>query len=230
MRPGLCARYVTAPAAEVEAILKSVGGLDRFLPASSRAAAAGLHHEQDRLSYRASHAILRLMAARALDQDPLRAATLPLTRLCRSCGSTGHGKPAVGGVELSLSRSSGVVMVGSAPVGYPIGVDIERLPGEIFNGFDAYALSACERDSLRPGDIAGRLRLWVGKEALLKATGHGLSVEPHRLTIVGGSCSGLAGAEELRLTWVDAPTGYAAAIGAHSTLDPVPVDVADLLG
>ena len=222
-------RYLTARATEVETILECSGGLDRFLPEPVHAAAERHRHEEDRLSYRASHAVFRLMAAQALGVDPSLAATLPVTRSCSTCGSAKHGKPEIAGVELSLSRSSGTVMVGSAPVGHPIGVDIERIPAHVFKGFDAYTLSTSERKRLRPDDTGARLQLWVGKEALLKATGHGLTVEPHNLTISGNSCNGLPGAEELVLTWVGGPVGYAAAIAAPALLEPRRIVVADLL-
>ncbi|MHA7154006.1 4'-phosphopantetheinyl transferase family protein [Arthrobacter sp. TMN-50] len=222
-------QYVAATALDVARALEPLGGLDRFLPAGVRAAAGRHRHEQDRLTYRAAHAVFRLLAARVLDTTPSRAAELPVTRSCRTCGSELHGKPAVDGVELSLSRSAGTLLVASAPAGSSVGADIERVPDAVFDGFDAYALSTLERCQLRPDDAESRLRLWVAKEAVLKATGHGLSIEPHTLTISGNSCMGPPGAQYLRLTWVDAPAGYAAAIAAPAESEITRMGIARLV-
>lgn len=224
--------YLAATASDVAQALEPAGGPDRFLPATVRAAAGRHQREQDRLSYGAAHAAFRLLAARLLGATPSQAAKLPVTRSCRTCGSQQHGKPAIDGIELSLSRSAGAILVASAPAGPPIGADIERIPDAVFDGFDAYALSTPERQQLRPDDADSRLRLWVAKEAVLKATGHGLSIEPRSLTISGNSCAGLPAAEDLSLTWLTGPaglTGYAAALAAPADQDPVRLALADLL-
>lgn len=225
--------YVAATATDVGLALGPLGGPDQFLPESVRAAASRHQREQDRLSYGAAHAMFRLLAAHLLGASPSRAAALTVTRSCRTCGSDLHGKPAIDGVELSLSRSAGAILVASAQAGRPIGADLERIPEAVFDGFDAYALSEPERDQLLPDDVDTRLRRWVAKEAVLKATGHGLSVEPHRLTMSGKSCAGLPEAQGLELTWLAGRTGlagYAAAIAAPADQHPARLALADVLG
>ncbi|MHA7277231.1 4'-phosphopantetheinyl transferase family protein [Arthrobacter sp. Hz1] len=229
----MAVQYIAETALSVARALEPLGGLDRFLPASVRATAGHHQHEQDRVTYRAAHAVFRLLAARVLGGTPSQAAELHVTRSCRACGSDLHGKPAIGGVELSLSRSAEAILIASAPAGRPIGGDIERIPDVLFDGFDAYTLSALERDQFRPDDAGSRLRLWVAKEAVLKAVGHGLTVEPHTLTISGNSCLGLPEAQDLRLTWFTGPTGlagYAAALAAPAGQDPSRLALADVLG
>ncbi|WP_459315131.1 4'-phosphopantetheinyl transferase family protein [Arthrobacter sp. TMT4-20] len=221
-------QYIAVTASGVAQTLEPLGGLDRFLPATVRAAADRLQHEQDRLTYRAAHAVFRLMAARLLGATPSEAAALPVTRSCRTCGSGLHGKPAIEGVELSLSRSAGSLLVASAPAGHPIGADIEHIPDAVFDGFDAYALSVPEREQLRADDVDARLQLWVAKEAVLKATGHGLSIEPSTFSIAGNSCTGLAAAEHLKLTWVGPPVGYAAAIAAPAASELAATELVQL--
>ncbi|GAA1123824.1 4'-phosphopantetheinyl transferase family protein [Arthrobacter flavus] len=221
--------YIAVTASGVARTLEPLGGLDRFLPGPVRAAAARLQYEQDRLTYRAAHAVFRLMAAQLLGATPAEAAALPVTRSCRACGSGLHGKPAIAGVELSLSRSAGSLLVASAPAGHPIGADIEHIPDAVFDGFDAYALSIPEREQLRSDDVDARLRLWVAKEAVLKATGHGLSIEPSTFSIAGNSCTGLAAAEHLKLAWVGPPAGYVAAIAAPAALEMAQMTMARLV-
>jgi 4'-phosphopantetheinyl transferase len=102
-----------------------------------------------------------------------------VTHLCPRCGGTDHGRPAVVGTDgealpwdVSFSRTPAAAAAaasGDARVGVDIEstVLIERHPV-----VDAL---------LHPSELAisGRelARLWVAKEALLKATGDGLNVD-----------------------------------------------------
>ena len=62
----------------------------------------------------------------------------------------------------------------------PVGVDVEPAGAADFHGFDDVALHPGERGA--PGD---RTRRWVRKEALLKARGTGLSVDPREVRVDG---------------------------------------------
>lgn len=157
--------------------------LDSLLSSAEVARANRLHHASDRTANRCAHLVLRLIAARRLGTDARSAGELNFTRCCRSCGGP-HGKPQTTGAEVSLSRSGTMLLVASAPPSSPIGVDIEGVPRDVFPGFDDYVLAPGERTSRCADPVQRRLDLWVAKEAALKTTGHGLSVEPAELEVV----------------------------------------------
>ena len=87
------------------------------------------------------------------------------------------GKPSVDGVEFSLSHTGSVVLIGLGEL--PLGVDVEKIPeertvdqvGPSFHPREAEELLGLPADD-RPEAFA---RVWVRKEALLKAIGTGLS-------------------------------------------------------
>lgn len=87
------------------------------------------------------------------------------------------GKPSVDGVEFSLSHTGSAVLIGLGDL--PLGVDVEKVPddrtvqqvGSSFHPREAAELLGLPADA-RPGAFA---RVWVRKEALLKAIGTGLS-------------------------------------------------------
>ena len=172
------------------------GGLGAFLSPRERDASLRFRRPADRLDYPASHALFRLLAARRLGLSPAAAAGLSVRRMCAGCGATDHGKPSIEGVALSMSRSHGTVMAAAAPAGTSLGADIERVPAEVFAGFDNFALAPEERrgpdgpglagpELTGPGlTDAGRIRLWVAKEAALKAAGVGLAVDPSSVRLV----------------------------------------------
>lgn len=81
---------------------------------------------------------------------------------CVHCGSTEHGQP-VGNV--SLSHAGGVTLAVHADG--PIGIDHEPVGADVPRGVVAH-----------PSESGDALSLWVRKEAVLKATGLGLQVDP----------------------------------------------------
>ena len=246
------------------------GGLGAFLSPRERDASLRFRHPADRLDYPASHALFRLLAARRLGLSPADAAGLDVRRLCAGCGATDHGKPSIEGVALSMSRSHGTVMAASAPAGTSLGADIERVPARVFAGFDDFALAPEERrvpggpGLAGPGlagagpagpeltgpelTDAGRIRLWVAKEAALKAAGVGLALDPSSVRLVpagsGGSgvtadgagpagtllaeCAGNPAVHGLVVTPVPAPDGYAAAVAAPAGLPALAVSLAEI--
>lgn len=106
---------------------------------------------------------------------------LRLTRACPRCGADRHGRPVLRGVEgvsvsLSRPRTPGPALVAlCADAG--VGVDVENTGAATFDGFDAVALHPQERCA----DDDARTRLWVRKEALLKAHGTGLTTDPREV-------------------------------------------------
>jgi len=123
-------------------------------------------------------------------------------RLCGRCGSSGHGRPwaRVGPdrVHVSWSRSEGR-LVTAVSRARPVGVDVESLRVAV----SAWPLA----DVVGTGEVVGSAvefaRLWVTKEAILKARGVGLTeaMSDLRLVDFGGD-----------LVELDAPEGLVGAL------------------
>jgi len=124
-------------------------------------------------------ALARLAVARVRNVDP---ADVVVGRRCLTCGSTAHGQPVTDGASVSLSHTRGLAVAAASTAG-PVGVDAEPLTQTVFAGFDDVALARDEAAALAPDDATGRLRAWVRKEAVLKACGWGLSIDP-RLVVL----------------------------------------------
>lgn len=139
-----------------------------------RARATAFHRESDRVAYVVAHAGLRWLLGGYLQRDP---AGLQFT--------TQHeGKPVLvaGGplmFNLSHTRQHAMCAVSSTPVG----IDIETIGGAAdLDGLLASICAPREHAAMRALSIADRhaafYRLWVRKEALLKAMGTGLGGSP----------------------------------------------------
>ncbi|WP_165350439.1 4'-phosphopantetheinyl transferase family protein [Xylanimonas protaetiae] len=133
-----------------------------------------------------------------------------LVRRCRVCGSTEHGKPEVAaalavGVHVSLAHTRRRLVAAAARG--PVGVDVEDVAAVAAHPVADVLLSDAERAAGHPLDAESLTRTWVRKEALLKATGHGLHVPPSAVTL------SLPGDGEPRLLGWDGP-GVAPVPGA----------------
>lgn len=123
--------------------------------------------------------LLRREIARSVGMD------VRIDRLCPSCGSGEHGQPFLTSADrvplfVSLSRSPEVVAVAFTESG-AIGIDVERADAPSFAGFEGVVLHPDENAST----IRDRATTWVRKESLLKATGHGLDVDPSTIRLSG---------------------------------------------
>ena len=107
-----------------------------------------------------------------------------VVRLCPTCGSSTHGRPLLAGgpglvvPQVSIGHAGPVTVVALSSAGQ-IGVDVERSDAAAFDGFPAVALHPAEKAR----STQERTVTWVRKEALLKATGHGLAVDPSRICL-----------------------------------------------
>ena len=130
-----------------------------------------------------AHALLRLVLSSLTDVAPQDHV---LTRRCGACGGE-HGKPVLDHptLHVSLAGTRHVVAVVVGP-GQPVGIDVERVRSTGFHGFDAVALAPGERAR----SLRGRARAWTRKEALLKATGEGLTVAPSSVDVRRDSIGG----------------------------------------
>jgi 4'-phosphopantetheinyl transferase len=117
------------------------------------------------------HVLVRPSAGRDADRA-LLAGFGTVTQLCPDCGGD-HGRPVVAepGRWVSLSRAGGLVAVVFSTAG-PVGVDLES----------SEAVSRHPVQGLRHPDAAE----WTTKEAVLKADGRGLRVDPAELVVVDG--------------------------------------------
>jgi 4'-phosphopantetheinyl transferase len=175
-------------------------GLDRLLTAADRERIARFRQPADRDRGQVGWALARLLLGERLGIAP---ADLVIDRTCVLCGCA-NGKPRVvdppAPVDFSLSHSGDHVVVAITD-GTPVGVDIERLRA-------APVDDGLLRSVLTPGEIAAIdterddafIRLWVRKEAVVKAMGTGLRTPMHVFSVAA------AAAPARLLTWPDDPS------------------------
>lgn len=133
-----------------------------------------------------AHAIARELLGELTGSDPR---SLRFERRCTTCGSRAHGKPSLvheAPWRFSLSYT-GDLAVAAVTRDHEIGVDIEGLDEAAFDDFDRVTLAETEGDHLAglTGErlLDARARVWARKEAVLKATGHGLVVDPTEVVV-----------------------------------------------
>lgn len=163
-----------------------IASLTPVLSEAELARAAGFFRDQDRRRFVTGCWLLRTVVAAQLATTP---DAVEIDRRCTSCGKA-HGKTRIDGaenIEVSVSHSGDRVAVALSTAG-PVGVDVEEVkpdPG----GIPQLALAPTERESLQaiaePDREAAFIRMWVRKEAVLKATGHGLRISPEQVVVSG---------------------------------------------
>jgi 4'-phosphopantetheinyl transferase len=139
----------------------------------------------DAASFAAGRALLRLALAERLGAAPR---ALVFDTWCARCASP-HGKPRLvdppADLDFSLSRAGPILLL--ALSSEPVGVDVERRDrsGDLDVTRIAFADDEqAELEALPPAARAHAfLTAWTRKEALLKALGHGLSVDPKSVSV-----------------------------------------------
>ncbi len=135
-----------------------------------------------------AHALQRRVVGTRLGIDPR---ALAFERRCATCGSDRHGKPNIvghPGWSYSLSYTSGLAVVALTEAG-PVGVDVEQVRESDFAGFAEVTLAADEVAGFAGVTgaelLPARAQVWARKESVLKATGHGLVVDPSEVVVTG---------------------------------------------
>lgn len=176
--------------------------LEHRLAADERARYQWFRRQADRDMFATGRALLREVAGARMGV-PSREVVLRTT--CARCGASDHGAPVVEQIagahpapHVSLTHAHGLVMVAAGDLD-PLGIDCEPLDGALVAGFDDVALAPSEQAALadlesRLADPAvsaddrsvlleARIRTWVRKEAVLKATGQGLTTDPREVVL-----------------------------------------------
>jgi 4'-phosphopantetheinyl transferase len=140
---------------------------------------AKLRRPIDRDRFLAAWTLARLAMSDHLDIPPEQ---IRVVRRCPTCGQP-HGKPRLAGqpplpLELSISHAGSRVAV-AITCGAPVGIDVEvvqtadvaeELAPSVLVPSELRALSRCAATL-----AVSFTRYWVRKEAVVKATGHGLA-------------------------------------------------------
>lgn len=207
-----------------------------LLEPAQRVRVARLRHDPDRARSVTANALLRLAIGRWTGRS---AADVRVAQHCRRCGCvTDHGRPILRDdgptLQVSISHSADRVVVAACQRG-PVGVDVELVEAARFDGFEDAALDVVEQADLASVQPSARsewtTRAWTRKEALLKATGHGLNVSPARIRVNKGKIIGwpddfadqLAGPMAPHAFDVDVGGGYVASAVVLSEEPPLMV-------
>lgn len=164
-----------------------VEAAQQLVDPADREASARRQRPDDARRTLAGRVALRLLVAVRLGVPVSLAPQIVVDRTCSTCHLP-HGRPRVAGLSVSTSSSEERVLVAVADEGSEVGVDIERVPPTVFEGFDDFVLHPDERERFGPvtrgpAGTAARLSCWVEKEAVLKAVGVGLASPPHELLL-----------------------------------------------
>lgn len=153
----------------------------RLLDDGERRRASALRDDQARRRFVSAHAMLRILVGQRVDADPRALTFTPR-------GSYGKPELVDRSVRLHVNlATAGDRVVCAVTESGPVGVDVEShsviADANRFGELDRVLLTPAERRVLAPlGDRVGSLtRWWVRKEAVLKASGEGLTVEPTTL-------------------------------------------------
>jgi 4'-phosphopantetheinyl transferase len=205
-----------------EGLGEDATALASLLSAPEQARAARFHFERDRANYTLGRGGLRLLLGAYLRRSPRELACVegPFGTPALRSGSVDEAQP-----EFNVSHSGQVILI-AVGRGASLGVDVERVRlsdsnQEIADRFCAPAEAAQLRRLAGDEQAGAFARLWTRKEALVKATGRGLSfpfaafeVPIGPLAREGILVSGLEAGQTHRwwLTELSMPAGYVAAL------------------
>ena len=217
---------VAAPRADAAAVLVfdsapwlvHVAAAAGWLGAEERQRAERFRFQRDYATYVLAHAVWRLALAGWLEREPT---AVPLVR-------APSGEPLLPGTgwATSLSHSGSQVAIAAARAG-TLGVDIERSPCS--RNLDDLLTTICsppETETVQRLPLPEReralLMVWTRKEAVLKASGTGLGVDPATFSARAGEVVALspaAGAIVCRVVDLALPAGLVGALAAPAGMD-----------
>jgi 4'-phosphopantetheinyl transferase len=135
----------------------------------------------DAASFAAGRALVRLALAERVGAAP---GELVFDTWCELHASP-HGKPRLvepaAGFDFSLSRAGPRLLLAVSPTA--VGVDVERRDRDVEAGVARIAFADDERTELEGAGPDAFLACWTRKEAVLKALGHGLAVDPKSVSV-----------------------------------------------
>ena len=135
----------------------------------------------DAASFAAGRALVRLALAERVGAAP---GELVFDTWCKLHASP-HGKPRLvepaAELDFSLSRAGPRLLLAVSPA--PVGVDVERRRRDVEVGVARIAFADDERAELEAAGADAFLACWTRKEAVLKALGHGLAVDPKSVSV-----------------------------------------------
>jgi 4'-phosphopantetheinyl transferase len=207
--------------------------LDSLLTVADLEQRSRLARPDDRRRLTGGRALARIVLAELVGTPP---GALRIDRTCRHCGGQ-HGKPwlpACPQVQFSVSHAGGCIAVATLR-GESVGVDVEevgRLDAAEVDRLAEYVLAAPERADVtrRPATerAAAFTSYWVGKEAVLKATGEGLSAPLDELVLPPATSAPAVvrcgSSDRLMLHPLHPPRGYVAALAVSADAPTVVVE------
>ena len=158
--------------------------LSHLLDEVERGRYAAYRREIDKQRFLTGRSLIRGVVAAELGITP---AEVVLDSSCFDCGKP-HGKPRVVGstLEVSISHSGDWVALAMTE-GAPVGIDVEEVRDAEVEGLAGICFSPSELatfEALPTADRRGAFfTYWARKEAVVKATGKGMSVSMSKLTL-----------------------------------------------
>lgn len=226
-----CDVWWAHPAAETPGLLSLLDDVERTRYEAYR-------RDVDKFRFLTGRALIRGVAAAELGKEPK---DIVIDSSCFDCGKP-HGKPKVDGLEVSISHSGERVALAVTELA-PVGVDVEEIRDAEVDELARIAFSPGELAAFKavPPDQrrAAFFTYWSRKEAVVKATGKGMSVPMSKLTLTAHDAPPEVLASDapevvigrVHMADLDAGDGYRASVAVFGDSTPAVTerDAADLI-
>jgi 4'-phosphopantetheinyl transferase len=205
----------------------ATSGLLNLLDDIEQSRYEGYRRDVDKQRFLTGRALIRGVAAAELGVSPK---DVTIDASCFDCGKP-HGKPKVDGLEVSISHSGDWVALALTEV-TPVGVDVEEVRDAEVDGLAGIAFSPAELTIFEQVPAADKkaafFTYWSRKEAVVKATGKGMSVAMSKLTLSGhdepprvvSSRAPEVDIASVHMVDLDAGSGYRACVAVFGTDEP----------